>query len=136
MSDKTINNKTNSELSEAYFYETRVIGSIPQPGQGESAQISSTTIEIFAAFNGENAKPVITFTADHNSPDSMMVKVLQPIDPQDFAALCEHYTHGLVTNEGQTMADEYQTEWAQQMGYVCVNANGLKVGAEDLIEVN
>lgn len=135
MTDRTFNNKTKSNLSKAYFYETRVIGRIPKVSNSSSAKISSSTVEVFIAFDDREYEPTVTFTADHNAPDSMTVKVLQPIDPQDFAALCEHYTHDFVKNEGQTMADEYQMEMAPYQG-PDINENGLKVYAGDLCEVN
>lgn len=136
MTDRTFNNKTKSNLTEAYFYETRVMGRIPEAGSKDKANIDSVTVEVFVAFKGLSDYPIVTFKAHRAIQGSLEIKVLRSIDPDDFAALCEHYSHAAVMQEGFNMADEYQTEWVPQMGYVCVNANGLKVGAEDLCEVN
>ena len=131
----TRNNKTNSDLTEDYFYETRVMGRIPAAGSKDKADIDNVTVEVFVAFKGFSDYPIMTFKAHRAIQGSMEIKVLRAIDPMDFAALCEHYTHAAVMKEGFDMADEYQTEMAPYQG-PDVNANGLKVYAGDLCEVN
>lgn len=133
MTTKTFNHKSNAFLSEMFYYETRIKGALPLPGNG-APTVTSTTIELFIAFKGIDS-PVMTITADHAITGALVIKRLQEIDPQDFAALCEHYSYERIIEDGESAAEQYFTEWAPQSA-INVNENGLIAEAGDLDQVN